>query len=165
MSEARLPEKGRNQEDILRELRAIAAQEDARWETGQISGSYYHAGKEHFGFLNQVYGLFSHLNNLQRDVCPSGTKFEGEIVAMTARMLRGDVVQAPDEVVGAITSGGSESIMLPMLAYREQARAAGIAAPEVIAPATAHPAFDKGAWYVGVKLARLPGGPGLPAAT
>jgi len=163
MSEARLPEKGRNQEDILRELGAIAAQEDARWETGQISGSYYHAGKEHFGFLNQVYGLFSHVNILQRDVCPSGTRFEGEIVAMTARMLNGDAVKAPDEVVGVVTSGGSESIMLPMLAYREQARAAGIAAPEMVAPATAHPAFDKGAWLFGLKLVRVPVGADLLA--
>ena len=161
--QARLPEKGRNQEDILRELRAIAAHEDARWETGQISGSYYHAGKEHFAFLNQVYGLFSHVNILQRDMCPSGTKFEAEIVAMTARMLHGDAVKAPDEVVGTVTSGGSESIMLPMLAYREQARAAGIAAPEVVAPATAHPAFDKGAWLFGVKLVRVPVGADLLA--
>ncbi|MGA2593855.1 MAG: aminotransferase class V-fold PLP-dependent enzyme [Bryobacteraceae bacterium] len=163
VSYARLPEKGRNQEDILRELRAMAVREDARWETGQISGSYYHAGKEHFAFLNQVYGLFSHVNILQRDMCPSGTKFEAEIVSMTARMLHGDAVEAPDEVVGAITSGGSESIMLPMLAYREQARAAGNMAPEMVAPATAHPAFDKGAWYFGVKLVRVPVGPDLLA--
>ncbi|HLY17323.1 MAG TPA: aspartate aminotransferase family protein [Bryobacteraceae bacterium] len=161
---ARLPEKGRNQEDILRELRAIAAREDARWETGQISGSYYHAGKEHFAFLNRIYGLFSHVNILQRDMCPSGTKFEAEIVAMTASMLHGDAVSAPDEVVGAVTSGGSESIMLPMLAYREHARAErGITAPEIVAPATAHPAFEKGAWYFGIKLVRVPVGPDLLA--
>jgi len=159
-----LPEKGRNHEEILRELRAIAAQEDARWQTGQISGSYYHAGKEHFGFLNQVYGLFSHVNILQRDMCPSGTRFEAEIVAMTASMLNGGAVKSPDEVVGAITSGGSESIMLPMLAYREQARAErGITAPEMVVPATAHPAFDKGAWYFGIKLIRVPVGADLLA--
>ena len=95
-SHARLPEKGRNQEDILHELRAVAAREDARWETGQISGSYYHAGKDHFAFLNQVYGLFSHVNILQRDMCPSGTKFEAEIVAMTASMLHGDAAPPAD---------------------------------------------------------------------
>jgi sphinganine-1-phosphate aldolase len=154
-----LPQKGRNQDEVLRELREIGAREDARWETGQISGSYYHAGKSHFAFLNQVYGLFSHVNILQRDMCPSGTKFEAEIVSMTARMLNGD-----SEVAGAITSGGSESIMLPMLAYREKARAErGIQTPEVVAPATVHPAFDKGAWYFGLKLVRVPVGPDLLA--
>jgi len=159
-SYARLPEKGRDQQDILRELRQLAGREDARWETGQCSGSYYHAGREHFAFLNQVYGLFSHVNLLQRDMCPSGTKFEGEIVSMTARLLNSACVKAPDEVVGAVTSGGSESIMLPMLVYREKARAErGITVPEIIAPATAHPAFDKGAWYFGIKLVKVPAGP------
>jgi sphinganine-1-phosphate aldolase len=161
---ARLPEKGRPQEEILRELRAIARREDARWETGQVSGSYYHAGREHFAFLNEVYGLFSHVNILQRDVCPSGTRFEGEIVAMTARMLHGDAVKAPDEVVGAVTSGGSESIMLPMLVYREKGRQErGITAPEMVVPSTMHPAFDKGAWYFGIKLIRVPVGADLLA--
>ncbi len=163
-SYARLPEKGRDPEDILRELRQVAAREDARWESGQVSGSYYHAGKSHFAFLNQVYSLFAHVNLLQRDMCPSGTKFEGEIISMTARLLHGDAVQAPDQVVGAITSGGSESIMLPMLVYREQARAErGVTAPEIIVPTTAHPAFQKGAWYFGIKLIKVPVGPGLLA--
>lgn len=163
-SYARLPEKGRSREDILRELSQIAKREDAGWETGQISGSYYHAGKSHFAFLNQVFSLFSHVNILQRDMCPSGTKFEAEIVSMTAKMLNSDAVKAPDEVVGAVTFGGSESIMLPMLAYREKARAErGVTAPEMIVPSTAHPAFDKGAWYFGIKLVKVPVGPDLLA--
>ena len=157
---AKLPEKGRSHSDILRDLSAIAKREDARWETGKISGSYYHAGKEHFAFLNQIYGLFSHVNILQRDMCPSGTKFEAEVVSMTAKMLNADAVSPPDEVVGAITSGGSESIMIPMLAYRERARAErGITAPEMVVPSTAHPAFEKGAWYFGIKLIKTPVGP------
>lgn len=157
-SYARLPEKGRAYEDILRELAAIAGREDARWETGQVSGSYYHAGKPHFAFLNEVFGRFSHVNILQRDMCPSGTKFEAEIVSMTAKMLHGE------DAVGAITSGGSESIILPMLAYREQARAErGIARPEIIVPSTAHPAFEKGAWYFGIKLVKVPVGADLLA--
>jgi sphinganine-1-phosphate aldolase len=161
---ARLPEKGRDREDILRELTQIAAREDARWETGQISGSYYHAGKSHFSFLNEIFGLFSHVNILQRDMCPSGTKFEAEIVSMTAKMLNADAVREPDEVVGAVTAGGSESIMLPMLAYREKAREErGVTAPEMVVPSTAHPAFDKGAHYFGIKLIKVSVGPDLLA--
>src|SRR2546429_467303 len=58
-----------------------------------------------------------------------------------------------------ITSGGSESIMLPMLAYREQARAVrGITAPEMVVPDTIHPAFEKGAYYFGIRLVRVPVG-------
>jgi glutamate/tyrosine decarboxylase-like PLP-dependent enzyme len=158
----RLPETGRNREDILRELEAVARQEDARWETGQVSGTYYHAGRDHFAFVNRVYGLFSHVNLLQRDMCPSGTKFEAEIISMTANLLNGTLVQAldaEDEVVGAVTSGGSESIMLPMLVYRERGKAErGITRPEMVVPSTAHPAFDKGAHYFGIKLIRVPVG-------
>jgi glutamate/tyrosine decarboxylase-like PLP-dependent enzyme len=162
-SHASLPPRGRDREDILRELGAMAQAEDARWEGGQISGSYYHGGREHYGFLNRVFGLFSHVNLLQRDMCPSGTKFEAEIVSMTAKLLHGDAVKAADaddEVCGAVTSGGSESIMLPMLAYREQAREErGVTQPEMVVPETIHPAFDKGAHYFGIRLLHVPVGP------
>ena len=158
-----LPVKGRNRDEVLAELRGFGEREDARWETGQISGSYYHGGKDHYAFLNEIFGFFSHVNLLQRDMCPSGTKLEAEIVAMTARMLNGDAVKALDpaeEVCGTVTSGGSESIMLPMLAYRERARAErSITRPEMVVPDTIHPAFSKGAYYFGIDLIRVPVGP------
>ena len=158
-----LPVKGRSRDEVLAELRGFGEREDARWETGQISGSYYHGGKDHYAFLNEIFGFFSHVNLLQRDMCPSGTKLEAEIVAMTARMLNGDAVKALDpaeEVCGTVTSGGSESIMLPMLAYRERARAErSITRPEMVVPDTIHPAFSKGAYYFGIDLIRVPVGP------
>ncbi len=159
-SHSSLPKQGRDRSEVLRELRGIAKQEDGRWETGQVSGSYYHGGKEHYAFLNEVFGLFSHVNLLQRDMCPSGTKFESEIVRMTATMLNGDAASRRDPsrpVCGAVSSGGSESIMLPMLAYRDRARAErGITAPEMVVPDTIHPAFGKGAHYFGIELIRVP---------
>ncbi len=155
-----LPPKGRPREEILRELGGFATQEDARWETGRVSGSYYHGGKEHYAFLNDVFALFSHVNLLQRDMCPSGTKIEAEIVSMTARLLNGDAARARDpndDVCGAVTSGGSESIMLPMLVQRDRAREErGITAPEMVVPSTIHPAFDKGAHYFGIRLIHVP---------
>ncbi len=157
-----LPKQARDRSEILRELRRIARQEDLRWESGRISGSYYHGGKEHYAFLNEVFGLFSHVNLLQRDMCPSGTKLEAEIVSMVAKMLHGDAVRERDSqnaVCGAVTSGGSESIMLAMLAYREWARKErGIRAPEMVVPETIHPAFSKGAHYFGIALIQVPVG-------
>src|SRR5689334_21240399 len=85
-----MPPQGRAREQILRQLKKIAKEENANWQTGQISGTYYHGGMEHYAFLNKVFGLFSHVNLLQRDLCPSGTKFEGEVITMTARMLNAD---------------------------------------------------------------------------
>ena len=149
-----LPAKGRSRGEVLAELRGFAGREDARWETGQVSGSYYHGGRDHYTFLNEIFALFSHVNLLQRDMCPSATKLEGEIVAMTAKMLHGDA-----EVCGTVTSGGTESIMLPMLAYSERARTErGITRPEMVVPDTIHPAFSKGAHYFGIDLIRVPVG-------
>jgi sphinganine-1-phosphate aldolase len=72
---------------------------------------------------------------------------------MTRRMLHGD-----DEVAGSITSGGTESILNAVLVYRELGRQRGIAAPEIIAPDSIHPAFKKGAHYLGVKIVSVPVG-------
>lgn len=157
-----LPPKGRSREEIFRELETIIKEEDKKWETGRSSGTTYHGGREHYEFLNRVFGLFSHVNLLQRDLWPSGTKFEAEIVSMTSHMLHGECVKEhnpQDEVCGVVTSGGSESILMAMLAYRERGRAEkGITAPEMIAPATIHPAFSKGAHYFGIRLIRVPVG-------
>src|ERR1700674_945197 len=157
-----LPAKGRKRADLMKELKTIAEEEDAFWRTGKVSGTYYHGGKDHYAFLNRVFALFSHVNLLPRDICPSGTKFESEIISMTARMLHGEAARArnpQDEVCGSITSGGTESIILPILAYRDRARAEkGITEPEMVVPDTIHPASSKGAHYFGVKLIRVPVG-------
>ncbi|MCJ7513105.1 MAG: aminotransferase class V-fold PLP-dependent enzyme, partial [Anaerolineales bacterium] len=62
-----------------------------------------------------------------------------------------------DPVCGTVSSGGTESILLAMKTYRDWARATkGITAPEIIAPVTAHAAFDKAAQYFGLRLVRTP---------
>ena len=74
----------------------------------------------------RLFGLFSFVNLLQRDMCPSGTKFEAEVLAMVGKMLHGEEVtkvNRMDETAGVITSGGTESIFNAMLAYREWGRA------------------------------------------
>lgn len=50
-------------------------------------------------------------------VCVFCRRFEIETVAMTASMLHGDA-----DVVGNLTSGGTESILCAVKAYRDQAR-------------------------------------------
>ena len=42
----------------------------------------YCGDHEHYEFLTEAFGLFAHQNALQRDMCPSATQFEGEIIAM-----------------------------------------------------------------------------------
>ena len=61
--------------------------------------------------------------------------------------------------MGTVTSGGTESILLAMKTYRDWARERrGITDPNVVAPTTAHVAFDKAAQYFGFDLRRIPVG-------
>ena len=150
-----LPAQGRPREEVLAELAAMAKEEDAFWETGKCSGTMYCGDHEHYAFMNDAFGLFAHVNALQRDMCPSQTKFEGEIIAMTLDLFHADAI-TDTEPVGLVTTGGTGSILHAMISYREQGAAKGITAPNVIKPETAHPAFDKGCHLFGIEVRNAP---------
>jgi glutamate/tyrosine decarboxylase-like PLP-dependent enzyme len=147
----RLPEAPVPRDEVLAELTEMATTEDATWERGQCSGTMYCGDHDHYGFLAEAFGRFAHVNALQRDMCPSQTKFEAEIIAMTADLLGG----GDREPVGLVTSGGTASIAHAVLAYRE-ANAARTARPNLIKPETAHPAFNKACHLFGVELRTAP---------
>jgi len=156
-----LPPQGLSHEDVLGKMEQMGAKEHERWKEGFVSGAVYHGDSEHIDFLNRVYALNSQSNPLHSDLFPSATKFEAEIIAMTANMLgaaEANAGRAPEEhLCGSVSSGGTESIMLAMKTYRDWAHATkGIARPEMVAPSSAHPAFDKAAHYFGIKMVRVP---------
>ena len=149
-----LPAEGQPREEILTQIKALNAREEPRWEEGYASGAVYHGDEQHIEFLNQVYALQSQSNPLHADLFPSASKFEAEIVAMTASML--GAKQGEEPVSGTVNSGGTESILLAMKSYRDLAREKkGISRPEMILPITAHVAFDKAAHYFGIKIVRI----------
>jgi sphinganine-1-phosphate aldolase len=156
----RLEPEGRDRESILEELATMAAEEDRIADLGRVSGSIYHGGHDHYAFLTEAFKLFAHSNVLQRDMYPSATKLEAEIVAMTASMLHGDEVpkhHPGEHACGVLTFGGTESLINPMLVYRERGRVEkGITEPEVIMPVTGHVALDKAAHLLGIKLLKAP---------
>ena len=153
-----LPEHGRPREELLAELATMASEEDKAWESGKCSGTMYCGDHEHYAFMNQAFGLFAHVNALQRDMCPSQTKFEGEIIAMTLDLLHAEAV-TDTEPVGLVTTGGTGSILHAMIAYREHGAARGVTQPNVIKPETAHPAFDKGCHLFGIEVRNAPVNP------
>jgi sphinganine-1-phosphate aldolase len=155
----RLSVGGRDRADILAELATMAAEEDRMGDRGRVSGSIYHGGHDHYAFLTEAFRLFAHSNVLQRDMYPSATKLEAEIVAMTASMLHAEAVPAhhPGEhVCGVITFGGTESLINPMLVYRQVGRERGVDRPQVIVPTTAHPALVKAGHLLGIEIVRAP---------
>jgi len=151
-----LPVHGTPRSDVLDILRTMAAEEDRTWESGRCSGTMYCGDHGHYEFLNEAFALFSHVNVLQRDMCPSATRFEAEVIAMTLDLLHAEAVVGT-EPVGLVTSGGTGSICHALLAYRDHASAArGVRHPNVIKPETAHPAFDKACHLFGIELRVAP---------
>jgi glutamate/tyrosine decarboxylase-like PLP-dependent enzyme len=155
-----LPEAGVDRALLLEQLATMAKEEDAAWEAGGCSGTMYCGDHDHYEFMTEAFGRFGHVNILQRDMCPSATKMEAEVIAMTLDLLgagRLDPGEAASQPVGMLTTGGSGSIGHAMLAYREHARATrGVDRPNVVKPETAHPAFDKACHLYGIEVKKVP---------
>ena len=148
--------------DILALLADLASKEDQRWEGGKCSGTTYGGDHEHYAVVAEAYSHFLHVNTLQRDLCPSMSHMEYEIITMTSDLLHGEAVTQLDpnqKVCGVIGAGGTESILNAVLGYRNWAQSRGIEHPQMILPDTAHPAFLKGAHLFGLELVVVPTDP------
>jgi len=149
-----LPKTPLEKDDILNQILEMNTREEDKWKKGYASGAVYHGNQEHIEFLNQVYAITSQMNPLHSDLWPSASKFEAEIIAMTATMLSSK--KTDDPICGTVTSGGTESILLAMKTYRDFARAKkNIKKPELIVPETAHAAFDKACQYFNIKMQHI----------
>ncbi|MBN1657701.1 MAG: aspartate aminotransferase family protein [Anaerolineae bacterium] len=147
-----LPSRRTDAADVLRRMEALRAH-DARWQEGKTWSLVYHLGEELTAFLREAHNMFFSENGLNPMAFPSLKRFEAEVVSMTASLLSGD-----EQTTGNMTSGGTESILMAVITAREWARATkpDITAPEMILPATAHPAFEKAAHYFSVKPVHVP---------
>lgn len=151
-----LPETGRPREEVLAEMTELAREEDRSWESGRVSGTMYCGDHDHYSFMNDVFGLYAHVNILQRDICPSATRYEGEVLSMARNLFNAQAV-TDAEPAGLLTTGGTGSICHAVLAFRERAAAdRGVTRPNFIKPETGHPAFDKACHLFGVELRRAP---------
>ncbi|KAK6930789.1 Pyridoxal phosphate-dependent decarboxylase [Dillenia turbinata] len=132
---------------------------DANWQ-GKCSGTVYIGGTEskgHFSLINEACSMFSHTNPLHLDVFQSVTRFEAEVVAMTAALMGSKEKTSGGQICGNMTSGGTESILLAVKSSRDYMKAKkGITKPEMIIPESAHSAYDKAAQYFNIKLWRVP---------
>ena len=153
----KLPAHGLTRTEVTDLVAQVASAEEHTWRDGYASGAVYHGDPGHVAFLSAVYTAESQSNPLHPDLWPSASKFEAEIVAMTASMLSAGHATAEGPAAGTVSSGGTESILLAMRAYRDFARERrGIAMPEIVAPVTAHAAFDKASRFFDMPLVRVP---------
>ena len=128
------------------------AAHDVAWRDGRAFTLAYSAGPEVLDLAETAYARYSGSNALNTDAFPSLRAMQGEVVDTVAGWLH-----APPGAAGFMTSGGTESILLAVLAARERGRAErGVTTPNVVLPTSAHAAFEKAAFYFGVTSRRVP---------
>jgi glutamate/tyrosine decarboxylase-like PLP-dependent enzyme len=146
-----LPAKGLPAAEVLARLESVRA-DDVRWREGRAFTLAYHAGEEVLALQAEAYTRFMGENALNTDAFPSLRVLQAEILDVVSGWLRGG-----PEAAGFLTTGGTESILLAVKAARDRARAErGVTQPNMVLPASAHAAFEKGAAYFGVTSVRVP---------
>lgn len=127
----------------LRELRA----DDLPTHGGHTLAYVYDSGLEGIDELAaEAHALASSANGLDPTAFPSLLRMENDLVGAAGRLLGGGA--------GSVTSGGTESCLLAVLAAREGRP--DIAEPAVVLPSTAHAAFQKAAHLFGVRAISVP---------
>ncbi len=159
MPRASIPQEPVPPDQVVASLEAARAS-DVDWRGGRVFSLVYHAGDAHEELIRRAHAVYASGNLLNPMAFKGLRRLEAEVVEMAASLLHG-----PDSAVGAVTSGGTESILVAMAALRDRARRERpwIRSPELVVPRTVHPAFDKAAHYFGIALRKAEVGDDLRA--
>lgn len=146
-----LPKQGVPREQLFKQMNELKTQ-DADWEGGRTWSLIYPAGKDVDDVLREANNMYLFENALNPFRFPSLRQMEADVVSMTTDLLHGD-----DNSGGAMTSGGTESILMAVKTARDRGREEkGITKPEMVAPLSAHPAFAKAAKFLCLELKQVP---------
>ncbi|MCF6737537.1 aminotransferase class V-fold PLP-dependent enzyme [Blastococcus sp. KM273129] len=139
-------------QDVLAELTALQ-RGDVPTHGGATMAYVYDSGLAEVDELaGAAQAAFQWTNALDPTAFPSVARIENDLVGAALELLGG----GPD-AVGTLTSGGTESCQLAVLAAREQWRArGGTGRPRMLLPVTAHAAFRKAAHLFDVEVADIP---------
>jgi len=147
---AKLTPNGMSKQEVMDRMRGLK-QDDADWRGARTWSLVFPAGEDVDEVLEAAHREFLFENALNPFRFPSLRVMEEEVVEMTAGLLN-----APEGARGCMTSGGTESILAAVKAARDHARAErNIAEPELLVPASAHPAFIKAAHYLDMPCRRI----------
>lgn len=147
-----LPSAALDPDLLLQRAREYGAN-DADYRSGRTWSLVYWAGDAHHHLVEQAHNLTLAQNALNPIAFQGLRRMETEVVDMCAGIFNG-----PASTVGSMTSGGTESLLLAVKTYRDRARKKWpwIVRPNLVAPATIHPAFSKAAHLFGVKIKTVP---------
>lgn len=148
---------GFDQEAILARLSALRAA-DAPTHGGHVLSYVYDSGMPELDELAaRAMRLVQPVNGLDPTTFTSVGVMEREVLGFARELLHGG-----DDVVGTVTSGGTESCLLAVKTARDAWRAGragesdGAARPRLLAPVTAHAAFQKAAALFDLDLDPVP---------
>ncbi|OHV78934.1 hypothetical protein LCM4579_24715 [Ensifer sp. LCM 4579] len=149
----RFAENGLPEGELLKDLEE-QRKDDFVWNDPHNMKAAYWAGDDVFRIGRETYAAY-HGDNLLygKLLYPSLLEMSADVVAMALEILG-----APDGAGGTITTGGTESIILAVKTAREWAgnERPTKSVPEIVVGYTCHPAFNKAADLMGLKVVRLP---------
>lgn len=147
-----LPTDGKDPRSVLDAMEDLRTN-DVRWRDGRAFSLAYSAGTEALALAEEAYRRFSGENALNVGAFPSLKSMQQDVVDIVA-----DWCHAPVTAAGFMTSGGTESLVLVVRAAVKRAVREGrsTSVPNMVLPASAHAALDKGGDYFGVEVRRAP---------
>lgn len=148
-----LNKQGDDIKSILEKLKLMKNMDLKKYSENKLSGTLYNIPDDNeLTLLKSCMDFYYKTNPLHADIYPSLISMEKDLVSITKNLLNCPI----NKGMGTLTTGGTESIILALFGYREWAKKyKNITSPEVVAPITVHPAFDKGCYYLGIKLRKI----------
>ncbi len=142
--------------DPLARLRALQAG-DLPVHGGRTLAYVYDSGLPDVDRIGrEAVAAYAGSNGLDPTAFPSLLAMENDVVGFAC-----DLLDAPPEAVGSVTSGGTESCLLAVQAARDSRP--DVTRPRIVVPDTVHAAFRKAAHYFGVEPVVVPTGPDFRA--
>src|SRR5262245_11675801 len=146
-----LPTTSSTVEDVMRDMRAMQTH-DGDYRASRTWGLIYNAGPEVDRMLHEAVDHTLKENALNPIVFPSLREMQRDVVAIAADLFHGG-----NDVGGAMTSGGTESIFMAVKTARDKALAErGVTSGKLVIPRTAHPAFVKAAHLLDIDYVHVP---------
>ena len=138
--------------DLMQQMKA-RKKADIKWKAGKVWSLVYYVDENHLNNLKSAYNEYLSESYINPFAFKSAQQMEQEVIRMSANLFNGDA-----STVGTMTSGGTESIFLSVYTHLEKARAKNpkLRIPEIILPESAHPAFDKAAYILGIRIKKIP---------
>lgn len=143
-----IPQAGMPAEDVAAALHRLRS-EDPPIHGGRVLAYVYDAGDASAAEAGlRALADFGEVNALDPTTFPSVARIENDLVGWGL-----DLMRAPEGAAGVVSSGGTESCILAVLAARERWRnCGGVGQPSIIVADTAHPAFHKAAHLLGLSV-------------